>query len=126
MGNISIGPSFNTSVNVADSPLVPATASSAAAPAPEPSAKVDIQSVKVSTDPVPIPQETVKRAVDTLNSISQNINRDLRFSIDEQGTHYVQIIDRSTNQVIRQIPDEAAIHLAETLNITPLTRSGGH
>jgi flagellar protein FlaG len=44
-----------------------------------------------------------------LNVASQSIGRDLRFEVDmESGRSVIQVLDRDTGEVIRQIPPEKA------------------
>ncbi len=58
----------------------------------------------------------VEQAVEHLNDYAQSLQRDLRFSIDEDlGQAVVHVVDRSTQEVIRQIPNETAIELARNL-----------
>ncbi len=43
------------------------------------------------------------------NSVSRTIGRDLRFQVDmNTGTSVIQVLDRDTGEVIRQIPPENA------------------
>ena len=47
----------------------------------------------------------------------QSTQRDLRFSIDEaSGETIVKVLDRQTEEVIRQIPDEVFLKLARSLD----------
>ena len=44
-----------------------------------------------------------------LNIVSQSIGRDLRFEVDmESGRSVIQVLDRETGEIIRQIPPENA------------------
>jgi flagellar protein FlaG len=44
-----------------------------------------------------------------LNLASQSIGRDLRFEVDmESGQSVIQVLDRETGEIIRQIPPEKA------------------
>jgi flagellar protein FlaG len=61
-------------------------------------------------------QEKVQAAVAQMNEFIQSTQRDLHFSYDaESGNTIVKVIDRSTQEVIRQIPDQIFLKLAETL-----------
>lgn len=87
---------------------------------------------KVSPPSLPFPQEApstrperaqgdrsdqVEAAVSRMNEYIQNTQRDLRFSIDEDsGETVVKVLDRQTEEVIRQIPDEVFLELARSLN----------
>lgn len=61
--------------------------------------------------------EDKQEAVKKLNDYVQNVQRSLEFNFDEEaGKSVVKVIDSSTNEVIRQIPDEVAVELARNLN----------
>lgn len=60
--------------------------------------------------------ERIEEAVSRLNDFVQNVQRDLQFEVDRDlGETIVRVIDRETKEVIRQIPDEVALKLAEKL-----------
>ena len=64
------------------------------------------------------PQQSarVEKAVAQLNDYVQSLQRDLRFSLDEElGRSVVKVIDRNSDEVIRQIPNETALQLARNL-----------
>lgn len=55
-------------------------------------------------------------AVSRLNDFVQSVQRDLEFEVnDETGKTVVRVIDQKTEELVRQIPDELAIRLAEKL-----------
>jgi flagellar protein FlaG len=61
-------------------------------------------------------REQLDDAVSQLNDFVQNVQRDLQFEVDnELGQTIVKVVDQSTKEVIRQIPDELALRLAESL-----------
>ncbi|MGO1500031.1 MAG: flagellar protein FlaG [Marinobacter sp.] len=61
------------------------------------------------------PQE-LGGAVARLNDYVQNVQRDLQFEVDmERGQTIVRVVDNETQEVIRQIPDEVALRLADNL-----------
>jgi flagellar protein FlaG len=61
-------------------------------------------------------REKVENAVRQLNEYVQSIQRGIRFDFDEDVSRTViTVMDRSTNEVIRQIPDEVALELARNL-----------
>ena len=61
-------------------------------------------------------REQLDSAVTRLNDFVQNVQRDLQFEVDrEAGQTIVKVVDRETDEVIRQIPDEVAMRLAENL-----------
>lgn len=62
-------------------------------------------------------QERVQAAVAQMNEYIQSTQRDLNFTYDpESGETVVKVLDRSTQEVIRQIPDEIFLRLAQTHN----------
>lgn len=63
-----------------------------------------------------IEQSQLDAAVSQLNEFVQNVQRDLQFEVDNDlGQTIVRVVDQSTQEVIRQIPDEVAVRLAEKL-----------
>ena len=61
-------------------------------------------------------QEKVQAAVAQMNEYIQSTQRDLNFTYDpSSGETVVKVLDRSTQEVIRQIPDEVFLHLAQQL-----------
>lgn len=61
-------------------------------------------------------REELDDAVSQLNDFVQNVQRDLQFEVDNDlGQTIVKVVDQSTKEVIRQIPDELALRLAENL-----------
>lgn len=62
------------------------------------------------------PSEKVQAAVAQMNEYIQSTQRDLMFSYDEEiGSTIVKVLDRKTQEVIRQIPDDIFLELARTL-----------
>lgn len=58
-------------------------------------------------------QHEVREAVAQMNEFIQSSQRDLHFSYDaDSGDTIVQVVDRTTQEVIRQIPDEIFLKLA--------------
>ncbi len=61
-------------------------------------------------------REQLDDAVSQLNDFVQTVQRDLQFEVDNDlGQTVVKVVDQSTKEVIRQIPDELALRLAENL-----------
>ena len=59
----------------------------------------------------------VQAAVAQMNEYIQSTQRDLHFSYDaNSGETVVKVLDRSTQEVIRQIPDEIFLRLAQQLD----------
>jgi len=68
-----------------------------------------------SREPAPA-RESLGRTVAQLNAIIQDLRRELHFSVDELSGHtIIKVIDVQTQEVIRQIPPEEAIALAQAI-----------
>lgn len=66
------------------------------------------ESAKVQTE------KEIDELVDRLNTQSLTSSHTLRFSIDEKlGKAIISVVDRETDEVIRQIPPETALQIAE-------------
>lgn len=62
-------------------------------------------------------QEQVQAAVAQMNEYIQSTQRDLQFTYDAgSGETVVKVLDRETQEVIRQIPDEIFLRLAQRLD----------
>ena len=85
---------------------------------------VDGNSTAGKTEPasgnsVPVAEKStaeVKELARKLNVATQSIGRDLRFEVDmESGRSVIQVLDRDTGEVIRQIPPEKAdLYMSES------------
>lgn len=61
-------------------------------------------------------QEQVEEAVSRINDYVQNQQRTIRFSIDESsGKDVVTVLDKRTEEIIRQIPREEILVVARRL-----------
>ncbi len=64
-----------------------------------------------------IDEEAIDEAVANLNAYMQNVERDLQFSINEETGHtIITVLNRETEEIIRQIPPEVVLSLAKTLS----------
>ena len=62
-------------------------------------------------------QANVEAAVKHMNEYIQSTQRDLSFSYDKSsGETVVKVLDRVTQQVIRQMPDETFLKLASSMD----------
>ena len=62
-------------------------------------------------------QRQVTAAVSHMNDFIQSTQRDLSFTYDaERGETVVKVVDRNTQQVIRQIPDAIFLKIAKHLS----------
>ncbi len=63
-------------------------------------------------------QENVEAAVKHMNEYIQSTQRDLSFSYDKSsGETVVKVLDRVTQQVIRQMPDETFLKLVRNKDV---------
>lgn len=61
-------------------------------------------------------RDALEEAVADMQDFTQNIQRSLSFSINENtGRTVVEVTDKTTGEVIRQLPTEEALRLAESL-----------
>lgn len=68
-------------------------------------------------NPSEVQAERVEEAVANLNDYIQNTQRKLNFSLDEEsGLTVVKVFDAGSGDLIRQIPSEDAVTLAQKLN----------
>ena len=62
-------------------------------------------------------QEKLKMAVQEIEKFVQSVKRNLEFSIDEpSGKVVVKVIASDSGEVVRQIPNEEVLKLANSLN----------
>ena len=70
-------------------------------------------------------RRSVEQAVARLNDYVQSLQRDIQFSIDpESNQPVVRVVDRGSQELIRQIPNETALRLARSLNARSVTAAG--
>ena len=87
------------------------------------SAGTDIASSEVVSQPASNVAEQAEsqrqqldQAVSQINDYVQNVQRSLQFSVDElSGRNVVTVIDKQTEEVIRQIPTEEVLTIARTI-----------
>ncbi|WP_286975922.1 flagellar protein FlaG [Pseudomonas sp.] len=77
-----------------------------------------VASMPLASDAVStIDGQSVERAASSIQGFVQNIQRDLNFELDDSsGRVVVKVIDTYSGDVIRQIPSEDALKLAESLD----------
>jgi flagellar protein FlaG len=64
-----------------------------------------------------VTNEQVRNAVSKLNDYVQSMERTLDFQMDEDsGKTVIRVFDKSSSELIRQIPNELALELAQNLN----------
>ncbi|TBV07940.1 flagellar protein FlaG [Phytopseudomonas dryadis] len=66
--------------------------------------------------PADVSREPVEQAVTSIQNFMQTIRRDLNFSLDDStGRMVIKVTDSTSGDVIRQLPSEEALRLAESL-----------
>ncbi|WP_419813316.1 flagellar protein FlaG [Bacterioplanoides sp.] len=64
-----------------------------------------------------VSREKVQEAISKLNDYVQSTERTLDFQLDEDsGRTVIKVFDKESSELIRQIPDELALTLAQKLN----------
>lgn len=112
--DIGIG-SFQSPTAARAAPLAAAPAGSVIAPKPDGQGddKAQANSAESVAKQVDKP---VEEAVTSIQNFVQNIRRDLSFSLDDSsGRVVVKVTDSASGEVIRQLPSEEALRLAESL-----------
>lgn len=62
-------------------------------------------------------REQLQQAVQEINSVVQNLQRDLQFKVDtESGMTVISVIDSETKEVIRQLPPEEVLERAKRMD----------
>jgi flagellar protein FlaG len=80
--------------------------------APDPAGEKD----KRAEDAQKPDQETLRGTVSDLNMLVQQMRRELRFTVDEDsGEMVVKVIDKETDEVLRQIPSEELLALRKRM-----------
>lgn len=76
-----------------------------------------VESVKAVAGSKDSDSERLKAAVQDIEKFVQSIKRNLEFSIDEvSGKVVVKVIASESGEVVRQIPSEEALKLADSLH----------
>ncbi len=70
----------------------------------------------VPSEPQAVTAASLGEAVSSIKDFVQSIHRDLDFDLDDaSGRMVVKVTDRASGEVVRQIPTEEALRLAENL-----------
>ena len=97
------------------------TPAAAYANAAEASAAQNLDPIKPPREPArqlpPLDPKMLEKAVKDLSQGVQIMQRSLQFSIDEtSGRTVIKVVDKNTQEVIRQIPEEQVLELAARLD----------
>ncbi len=64
-----------------------------------------------------VSREKLDHAISQLADYVQSLQRDLHFDVDESsGRMVIRVVDRRTQELVRQIPEEVVLDLAQKLN----------
>ncbi|CDZ93856.1 MULTISPECIES: flagellar protein FlaG [Pseudomonadaceae] len=75
------------------------------------------QAAKVAGEARNVSREQVESAVSTIQEFVQSVRRSINFAVDDgSGRVVVKVTDAGSGDVIRQIPSEEALKLAENLS----------
>jgi len=107
----------------APAPIKPAPVSAVVAGLKQQKGGNELPPAVVAAKPEPVNvnelQENVQAAVAQMNQYIQSTQRDLHFSYDSAaGETVVKVLDRNTQEVIRQIPDAIFLKLAHSKDST--------
>lgn len=115
-----------SSIQVSSAPSVvskteraPSSSAAVAAETTETKASDELLAGKVAgtESNTPASREEVEAAVATIQDFVQSVKRSLNFSLEEgSGRVVVKVTDAGSGDVIRQIPSEEALQLAENLS----------
>ncbi|MBC9250417.1 flagellar biosynthesis protein FlaG [Pseudomonas alcaligenes] len=112
--------SIKNSLNLGLTPVRPgsteAAPQQAAGVAGAVSASEERATQAAAENPEDISREQVESAVSTIQEFVQSVRRNINFSLEDgSGRVVVKVTDASSGDVIRQIPSEEALQLAESL-----------
>lgn len=78
--------------------------------------KVEQDVVSKEPDPEKTAAAKIEQAVTEINEYVQSVQRDLHFSVDEEsGTTIIRVKDKASGDLIRQIPEDIFLNLAQKL-----------
>jgi len=92
------------------------TASTSTAPAEVNKLEPQLKAQQDQEKSQKVSKEDVQNAVTKLNDFVQNVQRNLQFNLDDaSGKTIITVVDKQTSEVVRQIPDDVAVKLAQDL-----------
>jgi flagellar protein FlaG len=100
-----------------ETPATPVAA--AVSPTPAESLPSSIEAGKAQAESTTTDSSQLQKAVSKLNDYVQNLQRKLSFSVSaETGRTIIKVYDAETDELIRQIPPDETIRLAESIDVT--------
>jgi flagellar protein FlaG len=62
-------------------------------------------------------KDSIAKAAEQIQSFVQSMGRNLNFSVDQTtGYHVVRVVNPETNEVVRQLPSEEMLKIAQTMS----------
>ncbi len=62
-------------------------------------------------------KDSIAKAAEQIQSFVQSMGRNLNFSVDQStGYHIVRVVNPDTNEVVRQLPSEEMLKIAQTMS----------
>ena len=102
ISQIGSGPGIQT-----DAPVIRAKSASVDLPVPK-----SAESAKT-----PVDSGALRAATDKINQTMEALGNNLQFTVDtETSMNIVRVVDRATNETIRQFPSEETLAIAKTLD----------
>jgi flagellar protein FlaG len=100
-----------------ETPATPVAA--AVSPTPAESLPSSTEAGKAQAESTTTDSSQLQKAVSKLNDYVQNLQRKLSFSVSaETGRTIIKVYDAETDELIRQIPPDETIRLAESIDVT--------
>jgi len=91
----------------------------AVSPTPAESLPSSPEAGKAQAESTTTDSSQLQKAVSKLNDYVQNLQRKLSFSVSaETGRTIIKVYDAETDELIRQIPPDETIRLAESIDVT--------
>ena len=76
----------------------------------------DIPGAARQVDEASPESEPLDDVVSDLNNLVRELHRELRFSVDEEsGETVIKVVDRETEEIVRQIPSEEVVQMRKRL-----------
>ncbi len=117
MPDISIESATGTLPSIQKTDLAQASREAGKAEATKEEASRSVKSVSNEFERKLEPEESIRSAVDKLQSYSDRLDRNLEFSVDDSsGRTVVTVRNGATEEVIRQIPSEETLRLASEVD----------
>ena len=83
---------------------------------PRPGQQLPLAAQPKSTEQAKPTEEELNKVVSNLNEFVQSVRRELQFSVDDDtGRYIVKVLNKETDEVVRQIPSEEVLAISSYL-----------